>query len=238
MSIVQAKLSVVIPVFRDNDCLARLLGQLTAMPETPDEVIVADGSGDTDCQALCARFGAHYLATGAGRGLQLDSGARAATGDWLWFLHADSTLPAPAAGAVRAALTTGQTGGWLRFRFEDAHHPVARGLACLINLRCRLGTPYGDQGLFMTMAAYRTAGGFAHEPLFEEVQLIRKLREQGRFRPLPISIGVSARRWKRDGWLRRSLANRRLAIAYMLGKSPTALARRYRTHSANERAGC
>ena len=113
------------------------------------------------------------------------------------------------------------------FRFAGAPDWRKRALAALINARARVGVPYGDQGLFATRAAYEAAGGFADAPLFEEVPLVRGLRRQGRFVALGESIGVSPRRWERDGWLRRTLANRALALAYMAGAAPERLARRY-----------
>ncbi len=222
-----AGLSVIIPVLGDTPAMERLAGLLAGMPEPPDEIIAVDGANDPACRETCAGRGVRYVATAAGRGLQLDAGARAATGKWLWFLHADATPPTTAAQCIRDALARGQVGGWFRFRFDGAEHALARALAALINWRCRFGTPYGDQGLFMTADAYHAAGGFPSDPLFEEVPLVRGLRRLGSFEPLPLSIGVSPRRWERDGWLRRTFMNRQLALAYMLGVSPARLARRY-----------
>jgi hypothetical protein len=101
-------------------------------------------------------------------------------------------------------------------------------LARLINYRARYGIPYGDQGLFVARTAYDAVGGFADTPLFEEVPLVRKLRKRGSFAQVAASIGVSPRRWERDGWLQRSIGNRLLALAYTLGVPPRRLARRYR----------
>ena len=123
----------------------------------------------------------------------------------------------------------GAVGGHFRFRFSGAPAWRKRLLAALINLRVRLGVPYGDQGLFATRAAYASAGGFPDVPLFEEVPLVRGLRRCGRFATLDLAIGVSERRWVHDGWIRRTFENRLLAIAYMAGVSPQRLARRYRT---------
>jgi len=38
---------------------------------------------------------------------------------------------------------------------------------------------------------------------------------------------VATRRWERDGWLRRSLHNRWLALRFALGGRPEVLAARY-----------
>jgi hypothetical protein len=50
----------------------------------------------------------------------------------------------------------------------------------------------------------------------------------GAFVALPIDVEVSARRWERDGWWRRTVMNRALALGYILGVPPTRLAHWYR----------
>jgi rSAM/selenodomain-associated transferase 2 len=223
------RLSVVVPVLGDTDALARLLAALASQSPVPAEVVVADGAGSGACRALCAGHGARHLAAPPGRGRQLAAGARAATGEVLWFLHADAGVPAGATRAILAAVEAGASGGCFRFGFAGRRSVARSLLAATIDLRARLGVPYGDQGLFATRAAYVAAGGFADEPLFEEVPLVRGLRRHGRFAHLPLTLGVSPRRWERDGWVRRTVENRLLALAYAAGVSPARLARRYRS---------
>jgi rSAM/selenodomain-associated transferase 2 len=224
--------SVVIPVYRDQQALEQLLVQLRTAGAPPDEIIVVDGSQDAAAQAAhesaCQQFVARYYRTVTCRGAQMQFGATLARGSILWFLHADAGPSADATGLIRKHIKRGCAGGYFRFRFAGPTTRFKRALAWLINLRAAAGTPYGDQGLFMQTAAYFAAGGFAAEPLFEEVSLTRNLRKTGKFKPLPEPIDVATRRWDRDGWLRRTLRNRILAIRYMLGVSPTALAVRYR----------
>jgi hypothetical protein len=40
-------------------------------------------------------------------------------------------------------------------------------------------------------------------------------------------IGVSTRRWQKDGWIKRTLHNRWLVIRYLAGASPESLAKSY-----------
>ena len=221
------EVSVVIPVYRDRQALGRILTALAVLDPPASEVIVVDGGGDGEIEALCADAGCRYLASRACRGEQMDKGARAAAHELLWFLHADNTPRPESIAVIRAHMNPGAVGGWFRFVFQGERCWQARLLAFLINLRAGIGTPYGDQGLFMRRDAYRQAGGFPPRALFEEPPLVRGLRKSGRFAPVPAALGVSARRWKRDGWFRRSLRNRLLALAYILRRSPDALARRY-----------
>jgi rSAM/selenodomain-associated transferase 2 len=228
--------SVIIPVLDDNAELARQLLDLRALDPPPADIVVADGAGDPHCRALCEAAGALYLACPPGRGAQLRAGAEAAQGTVLWFLHADAHVPRAAVAIITAAVAAGAIGGCFRFAFTGARALHKAALAWLINQRAAIGVPYGDQGLFATRAGYARAGGFAAAALFEEVPLVRGLRRCGRFVTLDATLGVSPRRWERDGWLRRSLANRLLALAYMAGVPPARLARRYRPQ-ATERGG-
>ena len=103
-----------------------------------------------------------------------------------------------------------------------------RLLASFINIRARFGVPYGDQGLFIRNSNYMAMDGFRDAPLFEEVSLVKTARGLGNFVEIATPIGVSPRRWEQDGWFRRTLENRLLALGYMLGISPQTLSRRYR----------
>ena len=221
-------LSVIIPVLGDRDNLRALLQQLASGTQAPEETIVVDGADDAGCAALCRAAGARYLQAPSRRGQQLRTGADAASGEALWFLHADAMPLTNAAEQLRAALAGGAAGGCFRFRFTGPDRWYKRMLERLINWRARLGVPYGDQGLFASRSAYTSAGGFADEPLFEEVRLVRGLRRAGRFVHLDAAIGVSPRRWEQQGWIRRSLANRLLALAFMAGVPAGTLARHYR----------
>jgi len=216
-------LSVIVPVLRDTPALAELLACLAAQTRPPEEIIVADGADDSECRSLCRQYDARYLATPPGRGGQLRAAADVAGHEALWFLHADTLPDLTAADTLRDSLTGGAVGGCFAFRFAGSPSAGRRALAAMINWRAGVGMPYGDQGIFATAAAYRDAGGFADEPLFEEVPLVRGLRRLGRFDMLTLPIKVSTRRWEQQGWLRRSLANRALACV-LLGRWEEALA--------------
>jgi rSAM/selenodomain-associated transferase 2 len=223
-----AAISVIIPTWRDDAALARLLAQLAALEPRPKEIVVIDGAEDPATRALVTQAGVHYLSSAPGRGVQLNAGARAATGALLWFVHADAGVPPDATAALRAACEQGADGGYFRFRFDGEPRAFKRLLEACIAVRCRFGMVYGDQALFVTRAAWNRAGGFADEPLFEEVPLVRALKAGRRFVALPQSVTVSARRWERDGYLWRTLQNRLLALGAALGVPPRRLASWYR----------
>jgi rSAM/selenodomain-associated transferase 2 len=219
--------AVVIPVLGDEAELARLLPRLGS--QRPAEIVVVSGRADAAVATVCREHGWRYVEAMANRGAQLDAGAKLAGAPVLWFVHADAEVPPDALEAIGAALRSGAESGCFRFAFQGPSTWYKRLLASLVALRIRCGgMVYGDQGIFVRRDVYFELGGFSALPLFEEVALVRRLRARGTFRVLPQRLAVATRRWERDGWCRRTLHNRWLALRFALGGRPEALAASYR----------
>lgn len=230
-------IAVVIPVLNDAAELDTLLARLAVL--RPEQVIVVSGSADAAVAATCRRHACEHLQTLPSRGAQLDAGARRARSAVLWFVHADAQVPDDALALIAAAIRNGEESGCFRFAFQGPPTWYKSALARLVALRVRCGgMVYGDQGIFALRDVYAKAGGFAAWPLFEEVPLVRRLRARGTFRVLDRALGVATRRWERDGWLKRTLENRWLALRFALGGRPETLAARYRAllraHAEND----
>lgn len=221
-------ISVVIPVYQDATALQALLGRLNRILLSTDQIIVVDAEHSAECAAVCEHFDAVYESDNSQRGTRLNRGSDTSNNPILWFLHADAEPAATAPDAIRRHIAAGGDGGFFHFSFSGRRTWYKALLEKAINLRTVSGIPYGDQGLFATRQAFATAGGFSDEPLFEEVRLVKKLRDAGRFKEIDLPIGVSPRRWERDGWFKRTLQNRLLVLGHLLGMPGHALARIYR----------
>jgi rSAM/selenodomain-associated transferase 2 len=220
-----AAVSLVVPVLADAPEAEALLG---GWPPHPDvEMLLVDGGYDARLDALAARRpDVHLIRTSPGRGHQMNVGARAATGRWLLFVHADCRLPTGWLDHL-LALPDATVGGWFRFALDDPAWQ-ARWLERAVAWRCRwLRLPYGDQGLFARRDAFAALGGYDEIPLMEDVAFIRRLARTGPTTELPLALRTSSRRWRTDGWWRRSNRNLWLVSLYFLGVSPQWLARRY-----------
>ncbi len=224
----QPNVAIVIPVLADMTALRALLARIGGWADQPAEIVVVSAGTNDDLRQLCREKDFRYLESPAGRGTQLDRGARIATAEILWFLHADAGPDADSLREIALAVGGGTEGGYFRFKFRGEPAWWKTLLERLTNLRTKLGgIPYGDQGIFVRRDTYTETGGFAQQPLFEEVALVKNLRSRGHFHELALPIGVAARRWERDGWCHRSLANRGLAIRYLLGAPAERLAEHY-----------
>lgn len=223
-------LSVIIPCWHDEQPLAQLLGTLIPLFQgagVEGQILVVDAAASERCQLLCERHAVTWLPATPCRGEQLRLGARHAKHSVLWFLHADAHLHGNPLSAMQAAIAEGAVGGYFMFRFADPTGWQGVLLERLVRLRNRFGVPYGDQGLFVTAQAYHDSGQHSPWPLFEEVELVKHLRQRGRFVRLDDGVRVDPRRWRRDGWWRRSLHNRLLALQFACGVPVERLAARY-----------
>jgi len=222
------RVAVIIPTLDDDAALQRLISRLGHLDPTPDEVLVVDGAASETCETLCRGAGALWLPAHPNRGGQLALGAARAPAEVLWFLHADCEPHTASIAAIRGSIEAGAAGGYFRFHFGGASKRTKRFLERCIAFRSRWGVVYGDQGLYVTRSAYESTPGFTVQPIFEEVALVRALKRTGHFEALHLPITVSPRRWERDGFFRRTLANRMLALAFLCGASPARLARWHR----------
>ena len=222
-------LSVVIPTRNAGPRFGAVLAALVpgAMEGLVKEVVIADGGSQDRTLELAEEAGCRIVACEPGRGGQLRAGCAAARADWLLALHAD-TLPGH--GWVEAVgdhvSVHPDKAGYFRHRFDDPS-AAARVWEAGIALRCRLfAAPYGDQGLLVSRRLYDEAGGFPDWPLLEDLALVRRLGRR-RLRPLDAAVLTAADRYRRDGWVGRTLRNQAILLRWALGAAPEDLARRY-----------
>ncbi len=184
---------------------------------------MVDGGSEDATAALAAPLCDRLLVAPRGRALQMNAGARAASGDALVFLHADTRLPAGADETILQAL---RSFSWGRFDVSiEGRHPLLKLVACAMSLRSRLtGIATGDQAIFVRREAF---SGFAEIPLMEGVAFSKAMRRQGPPACLRARVVTSGRRWEKQGVLRTIFLMWRLRWLYFLGVQPEDLARRY-----------
>jgi rSAM/selenodomain-associated transferase 2 len=217
-------MSVIIPVYRDADALARTI----AGTDFEDaELIVSSVSGDGALAPVrLTHPGIRWIEAPRGRAAQMNAGAAVARGEWLVFLHADTRLPSGWTSAIDLASREPRVNaGCFRFAL-DSTSPKARIIEAGVRVRVALfGLPYGDQALFVRRSAFEALGGYADLPIMEDVDLVQRLRRKGRLYRSPLAATTSARRWERDGWLRRTARHLTLILLYFCGIAPARLIR-------------
>jgi rSAM/selenodomain-associated transferase 2 len=224
-----AQISVIIPTLNAAQCVSETLESVD-IPSLVVERLVVDGGSDDETRSVATAAGARIIeGHQRGRGMQLAAGAAAAQGGWLLFLHADTVLQDGwATEAERFVVQQGAGNCAAAFRFGlDHESPGARRLEAMVAWRCRvLALPYGDQGLLISRVLYEEIGGFKAIPLFEDVDIMRRI---GRARLVMLKSWAvtSAIRYQKSGYLVRSLRNLLCLALYRLGVPPHRIVRLY-----------
>lgn len=207
----RAMLSVVLPTLNAAPFLPGALSALVpaVLCGLIKDVVVADG-GSTDATfAIADAMGANVVPAPRGRGPQLVAGAKAARGEWLLFLHADTVLAPGWEEEVQRFLGTpnaAERAAVFRLAFDD-FAPAARRIERLAERRARwLGLPYGDQGLLIHRSLYDCLGGYRPLALMEDVDLVRRIGRR-RLVFLRTAALTSAARYQDSGYAARGARN-------------------------------
>jgi rSAM/selenodomain-associated transferase 2 len=222
------RLSIVIPALDEAARIAGTLAALAPLRAQGVQVIVVDGGSRDGTLSRCEGAADALLTAPRGRGPQMNAGARAASGDALLFLHADTRLPPDALGLVSAALAHQP---WGRFDVRiDGHSRWLPIVAALMNLRSRVtGIATGDQALFMRRDAFDAVGGYPDQALMEDIEICKRLREHhGAPACLRARVTTSGRRWDDRGAWRTIVLMWRLRWWYWRGVSADRIAAAYR----------
>jgi rSAM/selenodomain-associated transferase 2 len=217
------KLSIVIPALNEAGEIGACLQALAPLRGRGHEVIVADGGSDDGTPAFARSLCDRVIDAPRGRASQMNAGARAAGGEALVFLHADTRLPALSDELISNALKSRL---WGRFDVTiEGRHRLLGVVACAMNLRSRLtGIATGDQAIFVRRDAF---AGFPQIALMEDIAFSKAMKRRGAPACLRERVTTSGRRWERRGVLRTIVLMWRLRLLYFLGAHPEDLARRY-----------
>jgi rSAM/selenodomain-associated transferase 2 len=192
------------------------------------ELIVSDG-GSVDNTVEQAKSYAKLIQAPRGRGAQMNAGAKAASGDILWFLHADCSPHPKSIGAMKKALINPQiVGGAFEYNLNDPslYFRIVEFLSNQKNHLLKLF--YGDMGIFVRREIFFGMNGYAEIPFMEDMDFCKRLKKQGKTVILPYRINTSARRWHDEGLCMNAVRNWLLQIAWALGTSPKTLSRFYK----------
>lgn len=221
-------LSIIIPTLDEAANLSALLPRLAQDLSTAELLVADGGSRDASREVVARTPGARWLDSAPGRARQMNAGARAATGDALLFLHADTRLPPDAQAAILGALADPRVvGGRFDVRLDSAR-PLLRVVEAMMNGRSRLtGICTGDQAIFVRRTDFEALGGYPDIPLMEDIALSRRLKRRGRLAALRLRVTTSARKWEREGPVRTIVLMWALRLAYVVGVPPARLHRWY-----------
>ena len=207
------KISIVIPVAPGEILESELQKQLLSAPDHW-EILICSSQEPNQSLPSDGRF--RWIKTHGGRANSLNEGARQATGDYLWFLHADSVLVEGTYMKLAQTAELNQAELYyfdLKFIRLSKHNVRPKEIGVLF--RCRwLKTPFGDQGFFLKKELFEANGPYSVEAAYGEDHLfVRKLRRKKiKITPIGMQLYTSPRKYEQKGWVKVTILHQYLWI--------------------------
>lgn len=199
-------ISIIIPVLNESQTILELLehlkNNLFSLCNIAEIIVVDGGSADGTFELLstfpAGNLSVIPLASAKGRALQMNNGAAQATGDILYFLHADSYPPQDYDKLIIEQVTQGNPAGCFKMQF-DSKHWWLRLAGWLTQFKWR-ACRGGDQSQFITKAIFEELKGFDERfIIYEDNDLINKLYARRQFVVIQEWLTTSARRYNENG---------------------------------------
>jgi len=224
---VRTQFSIIVPVFNEALLIRPFLLHLRERaPEA--EIIVADGGSSDGTVDLATGLCDQLVRSEPSRAMQMNTGARTARGEILWFVHVDVELPLGCLDEIGRIMDgPNVVGGYFRIRLPQGlvyrlTDSFAHYAGVLLRMRC------GDHGIFCRRTVFLDIGGFPNVPLMEDVEFFRQLHRRGRVTYSDKRILVSPRRYEAIGHMRLTLAYGFIAMLYIFGVPASILASIYK----------
>ena len=209
------QLSIIIPILNEAKTIGKLLRHLNehSTDENIAEIIVVDGGstdGSQDILSKPERFSSstealvkvdkpfRFVISSKGRAKQMNLGAKHATGNILYFLHADSFPPKDFDRLIISEVKKGNLAGCFRLKF-DSNHWWLRLASWLTQFHWR-ACRGGDQSQFITKKLFQDIGGYDENYIiYEDNILINALYKRKQFKVINKKLITSARRYQEKG---------------------------------------
>lgn len=223
-------ISIIIPTYNEASGIGKLVRYLLEHGEGKiADLIVSDGGSSDDTLGVATIAGAKaVVSTQKGRAAQMNHGAALATGDVLYFVHADTFPPTTYVADILHAIQDQYDLGRYRTRF-DSSKAILKLNAWFT--RFDLFICYGgDQTLFMRRSLFESIKGFdVQMRIMEDYDIVTRAKAAGgKYKIFAKTALLSARKYDTNSWLRVQTANYTIIQMFKKGASQEAMATRYK----------
>ncbi|WP_370477799.1 TIGR04283 family arsenosugar biosynthesis glycosyltransferase [Tamlana flava] len=195
------KISIIIPILNEAEFIEKSLRNIitNSKQQNVSEIIVVDGGSTDNSIHLVSNFNnVILLSSEKGRAKQMNLGAKRATGNILYFLHADSFPPKNFDQHIIDEIEKGNQAGCFRMQF-DSNHWWLRLASWLTQFKWR-ACRGGDQSQFITKTLFNEIGGYDERyNIYEDNILINELYKRKQFVVINKKLNTSARMYQKQG---------------------------------------
>lgn len=224
------RLSIIIPAWNEEKGIAGTLDTLLGITyDRSDTEIIVSVSGDDRTEQIAHTRPVTVCRSEKGRAIQMNTGARKASGSVLWFLHADTTPPPTFCDDILSAVEHGNEAGCFRMTFDDSDWLMQLyGWFTQFPLTICRG---GDQSLFITRELFGRIGGFDESmQIMEDIDIIERIQQHTAFHILDTTVVTSSRKYQTNGSIRLQAIFGTIHLMYTLGFSQEEIAAWYRAN--------
>lgn len=224
------KISIIIPTLNEASTIKRLVVHLYKHGgKGLHEIIVSDGGSADNTVQEAENAGAKIVKTEIrGRAFQMNAGAKIATGDVLYFVHADAIPPAEFMSEIQNAVFQKKKAGCFRFRFDTDRKLLA--VNAYFTRFNGIFSGGGDQSLYIERKLFDELGGFNEaNVIMEDFELVNRLRKRKhKLHIIQKEITVSARKYTNNSYLRVNLSSLLVFLLYKMRVKPVQLSGLYK----------
>jgi glycosyltransferase involved in cell wall biosynthesis len=204
------KLSVIVPVAPFENISPFFTDRLCDLPAGSEIIFVfADSNIRNNIKIKLPGIKIKLISAKPQRANCLNAGALCASGDFLWFLHADSKLNENNISFLLKAINQNPDALLYFYLAFEKGSPLLMKLnewGAFFRSRC-LDTPFGDQGLCIKKDLYNFLGGYNEDvPYGEDHLFVRNVRRK-KIQVIPVGtpLFTSARKYIKNGWFRTTV---------------------------------
>ena len=212
-------ISIIIPIHKTEAELTSLLKNLQNTPKEITQTIIIGENAATQYNTVKTQTISTNI---SGRAHNLNAGAKHATGEFLWFLHADSILDKnTTSNLIKNIKKHPNNLHYCNLKFSNSNFLMKLNTIGVFFRSNILGIPFGDQAFCIKRSLFHQLGGFCESTPYGEDHLFIWKAKQNNIKITSIKayLYTSSRKYRKYGlrsWIKTTLLHQYLWLKQAL----------------------